>query len=339
MRILSSVRALSLASVLASVALLAACSSTPPAETAHDDPPVDGGGGGSSADVAKASSAEVEQAIGHIQAERYADAIPVLERAVAANSKNAQAQYYLGVSLEMTGKKAEAEAHYKSALDADPALVEASQNLAAIYLDEPARPKDAIVVLEAALKKVPGQAKLLHNLGFAKSLAGDAKGAVAAYEQSIAKEDSAAARFALGNLLFDQKELDKAVPHLRKAAEGSKDDLPTLATIARMMGHAKAFGDCVKLLDVVIAKKADAAEPWVRRGLCKHELGDEPGATADFDGALKVDPKFVAAHYYRGVSLLAQKKKADGKKALQQAAELGKGTPIGDQAKDKLKGL
>ncbi len=316
-------------------ALLAACSATPPAETPGEDPPLDA----ATEPVAKPSSAEVGQAVEHIQAERYADAIPLLEKAIASNPKNAQAQYYLGVSLEGTGKKADAEGHYQAALAADPGLIEASQNLAALYLDEPARPREAIAVLEAALKKVPGDAKLLHNLGFAKSLAGDPKGAIAAYEQSIAKEDSVAAQFALGNLLFDQKDFEKAVPHLRKAAEGSKDDPATLATIARMMGHAKAFGDCVKLLDMAIAKKGDAAELWVRRGLCKHELGDEAGATTDFDGAIKVDAKFAAAHYYRGVSLLAQKKKPDAKKALQQAADLGKGTPIEQQAKEKLKGL
>jgi Flp pilus assembly protein TadD len=320
--------------VTGSVAL-AACSPPPPETPPNDDPPLDG----TAEPVAKPSSAEVGQAVEHIKAERFADAIPILEKAVASDPKNAQAQYYLGVSLEGTGKKGDAEGRYKAALAADPGLVEAAQNLAALYLDEPPRPKEAIDVLEAALKKVPGDPKLLHNLGFAKELAGDKPGAIAAYEKSLAKEDTAAGHFSLGNLLFEQKDFDKAVPHLRKAAEGSKDDPATLATIARMMGHAKAFGDCVKLLDLAIAKKGDAAELWVRRGLCKHELGDEPGATADFDGALQVDAKFAPAHYYRGVSLLAQKKKPDAKKALKQAAELGKGTPIEKQAQDKLKGL
>jgi tetratricopeptide (TPR) repeat protein len=323
-------RALSAALVLA----LAACSSATPPPDAPADPPLDDGGA-----VAPASSAEVEQAIAHVRAERFADAIPLLEKAIAADPKNAQAHYYLGVSLEGTGKKEEAEAHYRDALAADPALVEASQNLAALQLDDPPRPKEAIAVLEAALAKSPGHPKLLHNLGYALSLTGDVDGAVEAYEQSIAKEDSPSARFALGTLLFEAKRFDAAVPHLRKAAEASSDDPALLATIARMMGHAKAYGDCVKLLDQAIAKKGDVAELWVRRGLCKHELGDEPGASKDFEGAIGVDPKFAAAHYYLGVSLAAQKKKAEAKKALKTAAELGKGTPIGKQADDRLKSL
>lgn len=335
----TSPRALLLLSSILAVAALA-CSSTPPATQPDPDPPL----GDDPEAVAPASSAEVEQAIGHVRAERFADAIPLLEKAIAANAKNAQAHYYLGVSLEGTGKKAEAEAHYKEALAADPALVEAAQNLAAIQLDEPPRPKEAIAVLEAALKKSPGHPKLLHNLGYARSLDGDVDGAVKAYEQVIAREDGPAVRFALGTLLFDARKFDAAVPHLRKAAEASGDDIATLATIARMMGHAKAFGDCVKLLDQVIAKKADpaaigGAEPWVRRGLCKHELADEPGATRDFEGAIKVDPKFAAAHYYLGVSLATQGKKAEARKALKQASELGKGTPIGKLADDKLKTL
>jgi len=317
------------------VSLVGACSSTPPATTPDPVPSLQS----SSEPVAPASSPEVDRAIAAVQAERFADAIPILQTAIAKDPRNAQAQFYLAVSLEQTGDKAKAEEHYKAALAADAGLAEASGNLAALYLDEPPRPREAVTVLRAALAKTPGQAKLLHNLGYALSLTGDVPGAVKAYEDAIAKDDSAASEFALGSLLFDQKRFDEAVPHLRKAAEGSPNDAATLATIARMMGHAKAFGDCVKLLDQAIGKKADVAELWVRRGLCKHELGDESGATSDFDGAIRVDAKFAAAHYYRGVSLLAQKKKADAKKALQQAAELGKGTPIGDQAKDKLKGL
>ncbi len=330
----TSLRALLLSSALAVSAL--ACSSTPPATQPDPelDPLVDDPNA-----VAPASSAEVEQAIAHVKAERFADAIPLLEKAIAANAKNAQAHYYLGVSLEGTGKKAEAEKEYQDALAADPALVEAAQNLAAIQLDEPPRPKEAIAVLQAALKKSPGHPKLLHNLGYALGLDGDVDGAVKAYEQVVAKEDGPQVRFALGTLLFDAKRFDAAVPHLRKAAESAGDDVATLATIARMMGHAKAFGDCVKLLDQVIAKKADVAEPWVRRGLCKHELADEPGATKDFEGAIQVDPKFAAAHYYLGVSLATQGKKAEAKKALKQASELGKGTPIGKQADDKLKAI
>jgi len=322
----------SLAPLLAAL-LLAGCSSTPPA-TEPDPPPVD-----DPQAFEPGSSPEVEQAIAHVQAERFADAIPLLEKALVRNAKDAQAHYYLGVSLEGTGKKAEAEKSYKAALAEDAGLVEAAQNLAALYLDEPPRPEDAIAVLRAALKKNPGHPKLLHNLGYALGLTGDVDGAAKAYEDSVAREDGPAVRFALGTLLFEAKRFDAAVPHLRKAAEASKDDVPTLATIARMMGHAKAFGDCVKLLDLAIAKKADAAELWVRRGLCKHELGDEPGATQDFEGAIGVDGKFAAAHYYLGVSLAAQKKKPEAKKALKQASDLGKGTPIGKQADDKLKTL
>ena len=321
------------------VLALAACSSTPPPAEPDPDPGLDAPPGDGPDAVAPASSAEVEKAIAHVRAERFADAIPLLEAALAKDGKNAQAHYYLGVSLEGTGKKPEAEKHYQEALAADPALVEASQNLAAIQLDEPPRPKEAITVLQAALAKSPGHPKLLHNLGYALSLTGDVDGAAKAYEQSIAKEDTPQARFALGALLFEAKRFDAAVPHLRKAAEAATDDPALLATIARMMGHAKAFGDCVKLLDQAIAKKGDVAEMWVRRGLCKHELGDEPGATKDYEGAIGVDPRFAAAHYYLGVSLAAQKKKAEAKKALKTASELGKGTPIGKQADDKLKTL
>lgn len=280
-------------------------------------------------------NADLDQGVALVKAEKFDQAIAPLEKALATDPKNGDAAFYLGLCYEQVKRKPDAEAKYKLALQNDPKLVEASQNLAALYLDDPPRPDQAIAVLESALKIESDNSRLLQNLGFAYGLKGDVDKASKAYTAALAKEDTAALHFAFGSMLFDAKKLPEAVAELNKAAAGITD-VPTLATMARMMGAAKSFDGCVKLLDKAIAAKGDAAEFWVRRGTCKHELKDETGAGGDFRGALKIDPKFAPAHYYLGMSLLAQKKNKEAKAELKKAYDLDKDSGIGKLAKQKL---
>jgi Flp pilus assembly protein TadD len=126
---------------------------------------------------------------------------------------------------------------------------------------------------------------------------------------------------------------------LKKALDATKDDPAMLASVGRLLGGVKAFGDCVRAFDRAIKLKGDEAELYVRRGTCKHDLSDEEGAQGDFRAAMKVDPKFAPAHYYLGMSFLAQKKRQTGMGELEKAAQLGGDGPMGKAARAKLEEL
>lgn len=311
------------------------CSSTPPAEDPElsADPPIGQGvdSGGANQDL--------DRGVAHIKNERFAEAIPLLEKALEADPQSAMATFYLATAHEMTGEKDKAIEGYKTALALDEKLVEAASNLAAIYLDDPPRPDDAIAILQRALTKAPDDALLRQNLAYAYGLKGDVDAASEHYETILKKKDDPLVRFAYGSLLFDAKKVKDAVVHLKKAVAGDEAEPAMLVTVARMMGYAKAFEDCVALFDRAIAKKGDDPEWYVRRGTCKHSLKDEEGAGADFAKSVEVDDKFAAGHYYLGVSLLAQKKPKEAKKALEKAASTGGDSKIGKMAKAKLKSL
>lgn len=323
-------------SPLAVALALAACSSTPPPkdEPLLADPPL-------ATDPASAkSNPELDRGVAFVKNGKFAEAKPHLEAALKSDAKSAEANFYMAMVTEQTGgDKAEAERLYKKSLTLDPKLVEAAQNLAAMYLDEPARPDEAIPLLEDALKQIPGEPKILQNLGYAYSLKKDNERAAKAYKEALAKDDNPQLRFALGTLLFEAKKPEEAAPHLIKAAEAMMKDAAALATIARMLGPAKAFDDCVRLLDAAIALKADQPEFFVRRGVCKHELKKEVEAGKDYEAAIKLDGKYQPAHYYRALSLLAQKNTPGAKAELRKTVELGKDTPVGKQAKEKLDSL
>jgi tetratricopeptide (TPR) repeat protein len=320
--------------------VMVACSSTP--EHVDDplraDPPI------TTADPAAAKgNPALDRGVAFMQNEKFADAIPHLKEALEKDPKSAEAAFYLGVATEQTGgDKAKVEELYKQALAFNPKLVDAAGNLAAIYLADPPRPDEAINALQKALSHAPGDPNLLSNLGYAYSLKKEGEKARNAYEQALANEKAmkpaevAQLRFALGTVLYENKQAEAAVPHLLKAAAAMNDDAASLATIANMLGAGKAFDDCVRLLDRALTLKPNVPELLVRRGVCQHGLKKEKEATKDYEAAIKADPKYQQAHYYLGVSLLEQKNKPGGRNALKKAVALGKDTPVGKAAQDKL---
>lgn len=300
------------------------------------DPPV---AASATAPSTSTKNPELEQGELLLQAGKPAEALPHFKTALAADPKSAEAAFYLAVATEQTGGDLkEVEKLYKQAITFNPKLVDAALNLGAIYLAEPARPDEAIAMLDKALAHSPGDPKLLINLGYAYSLKKDHPKAVKALQGALANEDTSDVRMMLGTALFEGGKPKEAVPHLLKAAATMKEDAPSLATVARMVAFGEAFEDCVKLLDRAIKLKADDPEWFVRRGTCKHELGKEKEASEDFQAAIKLDPKFQAAHYYLAMSLIAQKRASDGRLELKKTWELGKDTKLGKLAKAKLEG-
>jgi len=329
----------------AALTSLPACGAAEPPREAPlvADPPL--GAAGNGADEG-AVQTELSRGIAYVKNEKFAEAKGHFEKAIAIKPTPA-AWTYLGIADEKTGDRPGAEKAYKTALSLDPGAVEAAQNLAALYLDDSAtaggapvtpRPDEAIAVLRAAIAKAP-EARLYQNLGYALGLKGDLEGAGKAYEAALAKGEDAQVRFAYGALLLESKQAERAAEQLKRALDGTKDDAPLLVTLGRMLGSAKAYGDCVKALDRAIKIKATDPEWLVRRGTCKHQLEDEAGAQADYAQAIQVDAKFAAAHYYLGLSYLTQKNRLKASIELEKAAKLGEGGPIGKSAHEKIEEL
>ena len=320
---------------------LTGCGPSGPAKTGDDAiVPFDDEDGGATkpqaGGPAAPSSAKVKSGMDAIQAGDFQKAKEALTAAEAENPKDPQAAFYLGVALEGLGDGAGATARYEKALSLDPKLSEASVNLSALLLDA-GNGKRALEVAQQGLAHAPKHPGLLMNRALALEAAGDTKGALAAYGEAVkAQPDNLELRYAHAELLAGAGKKDEALAELRKLTLGA--DVKLLAAAANVFGKLQAFGDCVSALDKAIQKQP-AAELHTRRGVCRHEMKDDPGAKNDFEAAIKADPKFAAAHYYLGMHHKAAGNTKDAKASLGKAAELAGNEGVGPRAKKALEEL
>lgn len=318
--------------VWSSLALvLAACGGAPPPATADNPPPLDDTPAKpAKPDAVVAPSNElVKQGMDAIQKQDFATAKQVLSEATAKDPKDPQAAFYLGVALDGTGDGAGAMAQYKKALELDPKLVEAAVNLSGAQYDQ----KDAagaLATAEQGLKANPKSGELLTNRALALEALGRKDEAMAAYGAAVkAKPADAQLRITYAEYLAAAGKRDDALSELR--ATQDVEDPTLLSALAVRFGRLKAYPDCIAALDKAIKLK-DSADLHTRRGVCRHDFGDEAGAQADYDAALKLDDKFAPAYYYLGRHL-EKKDKKRALDALDKAQKLDPSGPIGKQAK------
>jgi len=330
-------RAASRAGLLGAFVCLAACSAAPPKQASSVDPPLDepppnAAPAAQQDKVVPASSGKVQKGIDAIQNQDFAGAKAVLSEAATEAPKDPQAAFYLGVAYEGLGDAGSAEKQYRKALELDGKLVDASANLSAILLDS-GKAKDALPVIEKGLKVDPRHPNLLFNYALALDAEGKNEEALKAYAKAVeARPDALELRFAYAQVLAKNNKAPEALEQLRVAAKS--DDPKLLGGVADAFGKLKAPADCVATLDRAL-KASPSPGLQVRRGVCRHDTGDAKGAHEDFEAALKLDPKFAAAHYYLGMDLRKTDKKAAAQH-FQKAVDADEKGPVGKRAKSEL---
>jgi Flp pilus assembly protein TadD len=315
-----------------------ACGSSPPQPVESPSRPdstgsAEPGEGGH----APASSGKVKEAITAIEGQDFARAKELLTAARQENAKDAQAAFYLGVAEQGLGNGEGAIQAFQDALKLDPKLTEASINLSAALLEtgKPDQVKQALEVISEALKTAPQSTDLLINQAVGKVNVGDFAGAAQAYGKVLAKTPKdQKLRLEYARVLGKAGQKDQALTELGEA--GKSDDPLILIAAGNLHGQLGDFKGCVAVLDKVIEKKP-TAEPYVRRGACKKELGDKPGALADYQQAIKLDEQYAPAYLYLGRHLFYENKKnKDALVALEKAQKLGSGTPIAAEAEKTI---
>ena len=285
-----------------------------------------------------AAQTDYQRALAYIDKEKWDEAKLLLTKVITASPENADAHAYLGFVLEKQNDPAGAEKSYLAALAVKPGLVMAALNLSGMYLTaKPARVDEALKHLEKAIAVVPDDIGLLANLGHARAAKGDVAGSAKAFQAAIAKGDSLDLRLALANVYFDAKQFEQAVPHAKKVLEMAKDNPKIFANVGFMFEYGKAFTECVTAFDRALKLKKDDPDWLLRRGRCKHELGNDDAALEDYQASIRVKPDFAAGYLYMGLIQHSQQKFHSAEFSFQKAIEYGKDTPVGKLAAKKLR--
>jgi tetratricopeptide (TPR) repeat protein len=286
-----------------------------------------------------AGMSDLDRGMAYVKSEAYAEALPYLDRAVASQSENAEAQYYRALACERTGNLLEAEKGYRKAIEVDGRLVNARINLGALYLEDPPRPELAIEVLAPAAEYEPEAADVHLNLAFAYRLDKRPAEAEKHYLKALSLADDPNTRFDLADLLFEEGKLEQMVEELRKVLPAVAKDLKRVTVVAHRLAKGGAYEDCIKAFDYAVA--LDAKEPGylVHRGLCKHGLKREDAARADFEAAIALDGSYQPAWYYLAQALLQSKRRQKATDAFEKAIKLGKDTPVGKKAREELSAM
>ena len=109
-------------------------------------------GSGGDSDAKKAVDPNFATAKQMIDDGKYAEAIPLLEKVVASDSKNADAFNFLGYSNRQLGNNEEALVHYQAALALEPRHRGANEYLGELYLTlgDLAKAEERLKVLDDA---------------------------------------------------------------------------------------------------------------------------------------------------------------------------------------------
>jgi tetratricopeptide (TPR) repeat protein len=100
-----------------------------------------GGGGGGGGGSTQSSDPNYTKAVAMVEAGSYSEAIPLLEKVVAAKPDSADAFNYMGYSYRKLGQIDEALKYYSRALELQPSHRGANEYLGELYLELGQLPK------------------------------------------------------------------------------------------------------------------------------------------------------------------------------------------------------
>jgi len=160
-----------------------------------------------------------------MEASRYADAIFATQEGLAANPKSYALQLRLGAALLAAGKYPEAEASFRSLVNAGDPLPTSYVGLAQVLLRE-GRAEDAATVLTGAQEKIGKHFLLSYFLGLSLDRAAKRPEAAAAFREAIRlSPDSAEAHLGLGKSQLVAGQVSEAIEELQQALRLSPENV------------------------------------------------------------------------------------------------------------------
>jgi len=200
--------------------------------------------------------------------------------ALELDSKSAGAHLGVAHALARQGKLAEAAPHFRQAAELDPNYRDGLLELADLY-EKDKQPAEAIAIYREFPENVAAQGRLGELLLETREYAG----AVPHLEEAYAKEPNQENRVALAVAYLFDKQLDKALPLLEKAAAAEPSNYDVRMMYARALRDKRQFPPAAAQFSEAARLKPAEAKTWSDLGGVLYMMEDYPQSLAAFDKA------------------------------------------------------
>jgi tetratricopeptide (TPR) repeat protein len=174
-------------------------------------------------------------ALTHNQLNYWRDDISLFSRAIAVTAHNETGHLNLGVALEKAGRKTEAMAEYRKALQIEPKHADTHNNLANL-LDDSGHPDEAQAEYLTALQIDPHYVAAHNNFGTLLVKLGRFDEAMKHYAEAVRLDPSDwHAPFLEGKALLKEGHDAEAIPFFQQAVKIDPDNLHILTYLAQVL--------------------------------------------------------------------------------------------------------
>ena len=202
-----------------------------------------------------------------------------------------------GFALHQAGKRKEAEAIYRSVLQAQPNHADAL-HLLGVSRRQSGNPKEAIELIRKAIGLVPDNPIYMSNLGTAFEAAGENDNAVAAYRRAIKmKPDHAESYHKLAMLLDKMQKPQEAIGALKRATDLKSDNGDWYLELGRMLTALKRHDLAVAPLQRAVALLPNNGDAHHKLGIALYAMKRPEEALAEHRRAVELKPDLDAAYF------------------------------------------
>lgn len=166
----------------------------------------------------------------------------------------------------------------------------------------------AVKSLSIRISKEPKNAKLYFERGNLLQRMHEDSLALNDYKQAARLDSSKAEYFsAIGDLMFEHKDVEGSVPFIEKAVKLNPRDPKARMKIAKLFVFIKEYPKAFSEINTVLRQNAMVPEGYFLKGLIYKDIKDTAKAISSFQTALQIDPNYRDAMLQLGSIYSAQK--------------------------------